>query len=130
VGRIRPRELRGLTRAQLEELPVEVLDEVAFGFHSGDAIRLPLSSIHIRYPGDLESASADIETRKDALALRRTHGRLPVQVHLRNGLFDLEDGHHRYVAATMLGDEAIWAEVEIKDDPIAVILGEKPRPAR
>ena len=124
------RGLSGLTRAQLEELPTEDLDEVAFGFRSGDEIVLPLEVIHIRYPGDLESAEADVPTRKDALAVRKTHGRLPVKIALRGGRFELEDGHHRYVSTRMLGGKTIWAEIEIKDDPIAVILGERPRPMR
>jgi len=118
-------KLAGLSRRQLEELPIEVLDKEAFGFESGEAIMLPLDAIHIRYPGDLESAKADVRTRKDALAIRRVHGRLPVKVALRGGLFELEDGHHRYVAARMLGDKKIWAEVDIKDNPISVLLGER-----
>jgi hypothetical protein len=124
------KKLGGLTCRQLEELDTEVLDEAAFGFKSGDVVLLPLSAIHIVYPDDLESAEADIPTRRDALAVRRAFGRLPVEVHLRDGLFDLEDGHHRYVALRMLGDKSIWAEIEIKDNPIDVILGKKPRPKR
>jgi hypothetical protein len=117
-------KLSDLSRRQLEELPTDVLDKTAFGFKSGDAIYLPLDVIVIKYPDDLENAEAAIRTRADALLLKRTHGRLPVLISLWRGRFELEDGHHRYVAARIRGDQKIWAEVEIKDNPIPVILGE------
>ena len=116
----RSRDISKLSRKALELYPTEVLDREAFGFTSGDVIVMALDEIHIKYAADLENAESDVTTL--ALARAILDRMQPVEVALRRGRFELEDGHHRYVASMMLGKKTIEADVEIHDNPITKIL--------
>jgi hypothetical protein len=121
----RSRNISKLSRKELELYPTEVLDREAFGFTSGQTLVMDLDEIHIKYGFDLENAESDITTLVLARAiLNRTQ---PVEVALRRGRFELEDGHHRYVASRMLGKKTVEAVVEIHDNPITKILARASR---
>jgi hypothetical protein len=117
-------DLSRLSRAELEALPTEQLDRVAFGFASGDVLDVPINAIHIRYAGDLEQAQTDLRRGGgwDVARARQYSGAPPVEAALRDGRLELEDGHHRYVAARILGRPILRARVTIHDNPINVIL--------
>jgi hypothetical protein len=120
------RGLSKLSRSELEHYPTEVLDREAFGFASGDTIKVPLDAIHIKYQADLEDAESDVASV--AMARVIFERAEPVDLALRNGQLELEDGHHRYVAARMLGKKTLKAIVDIHDNPITEILAmRKPR---
>ncbi len=97
-----------------------MLDREAFGFASGDVIKVPLDAIHIKYAADLEDAEGDVA--KMAVARAVLERAEPVEIALRGGRFELEDGHHRYVAARMLKKKTLDAAIEIHDNPITEIL--------
>lgn len=113
--------LRGLSVRQLEELPTAVLDQAAFGLSSGDLLDLDVADIVVRYPGDLESAEAEVTGPAQARAVLQSKD--PIEVALRGGRFELEDGHHRLVAARMLGRRTLPAVIEIHDNPILALRG-------
>ena len=48
------KSLKTMTRAELELLPTDVLDQAAFGFKSGDILDVRVDAIAIRYADDLE----------------------------------------------------------------------------
>jgi len=110
-----------MSDTDLEAMPIEVLDRAAFGVAEGDKVTLRLDEIVIRYPGDLEGAESEIRTPADA----RRHLAVttdPVDVSFHLGRFELEDGHHRYVAHTILRDETIDAVVvRVRDNPVVAI---------
>jgi len=97
-----------------------VLDREAFGFVSGETLAVPLGEIHIKYVVDLEDAEGDVTSVAVARAILAR--KIPVEIALRRGRLELEDGHHRYVAAKMLGKKSLHAVVEIHDNPITEIL--------
>jgi hypothetical protein len=114
-------DLSALSRAELERINTEILDRAAFGFVRDDVIEVPLEKLHVRYAGDLEGAEDDVRT--PAMARRVLSKAPPIAVSLRNGRLDIEDGHHRFVAARILGRSTLLAVVqEIHDNPIDAIL--------
>jgi hypothetical protein len=114
------RDLSKLSREELELLSTAQLDREAFGFVSGEMLAVPVDEIHIKYKGDLENAESEITTV--TLARRLLDRRISVEISLRHGRLELEDGHHRYVAAKMVGRKTLDAFVDIHDDPITKIL--------
>ncbi len=131
IGGHEPNEgdLSQLSRAELERMPTDELDRAAFGFARDDVIEVPVDEIRIRYAGDLENAEYSVRTASQAR--RVLEDAPPVEVVLRGGALDLEDGHHRYVAARLLGLESLTAVVrDIDDNPINAILSEHEPNAR
>ena len=122
-----PEALARLPDAELERLPTAVLDRAAFGFASGDVIELPVHQIHIRYADDLENAQHEVRTEAQARRYLEVAKKKPVEVYLRGGEFDLDDGHHRYVSAVMLKQSTLRARVEIKDNPITALRRQFPQ---
>ena len=47
----------------------------------------------------------------------------PVEVDLASGVYWLQDGHHRYVTAQVLGLDSILVDLTIKDNPVKVLAG-------
>ena len=114
-----PEALAKLSDADLERLPTDVLDRAAFGFSSEDVFLVPLSELHVIYQTDLENAESDVQTVAQARKVLRNAP--PIDVALRGGRFEIEDGHHRYVAARILRHPSILARVTIKDNPILAL---------
>lgn len=111
--------LRKLSQRELEQLPIELLDKAAFGFTTGDQIRVQVQDIAIAYHGDLEGAQVDVRhnPRRWVSALKD-----PVNVRLFHGRLELVDGHHRYVTARALGRKTLPAIVGVEDNPIVAIM--------
>jgi hypothetical protein len=136
------------TREQLERMDTADLDRMAFGFASGDVVEIQPIKISIVYHTDMEYARADAEDwcikavrrkgrRWDDAPYEARQGLMrewaegvyarvaaknnPAEVWLKNGQFELQDGHHRFLAAATLG-KPLLCEVTVKDNPIDAIL--------
>jgi hypothetical protein len=100
----------------------EGLDKAAFGFSDGDILKLNPEKLNIKYPGDMDNvfyqiAHSGLSPEKWAKTVSL---KTPIQVSFENGVFNIEDGHHRYYAAKLLG-KPLFAEVNIKDNPLSVL---------
>jgi len=114
-------QLSALSRTDLERMPTDDLDRAAFGFGIDDVIEVAVAELHVRYPGDMENAEHSVRTLSQARHVLREAP--PIDVSLRGGVLCLEDGHHRYVAARLLGRPTLTAVVkDISDNPIDRIL--------
>ncbi len=106
------------TVEQLQRLPIDQLDRMAFGVVQGVQL-LPLDQINIRYQADYDNALdyvvASPTDYEEALDTE------PVEVALESGVYWLQDGHHRYVTAQVLGHATILADLTIKDNPVKVL---------
>lgn len=109
---------------QLQRLPIEQLDRMAFGRVQG-VQRFPLDEIKIRYDTDYQNALWYVEQHPDDYA--EALDTEPVEVALERGVYWLEDGHHRYVTAQHRGDRDILAELTIKDNPVKVLMERQAR---
>lgn len=106
---------------ELEEMDINILDKIAFGYNDGDVITIDAGKVVIKYPGDLENAEECF--RRGGMSWARSVCLDdPVQVSIgEDGKMYLEDGHHRRFAAIKRGAK-LSAEVEIKGNPIRFIL--------
>jgi hypothetical protein len=90
-------------------------DKLAFGISSGETIKLPLDYISLVYFEDVTEASnksgPEYFNNADPEELP------PVQVKIQDGIFKLEDGHHRYIYSKNLGKDTISVTVSIFDNP-------------
>ena len=95
------------------------LDKIAFGFSIEDIRKLWPSQLGILHKIDLEEVYVEIQ--KSGLSEKQYAKKIdiskPIDVIFKNGKFWLEDGHHRYVAASILGKE-LSVVVEMKDDAV------------
>lgn len=109
------------TRSELEQMDTNELDAIAFGCRSGEVKTLKPSAIRIKYPCDLENPQHLFEQEGMAW-VRSVSLDEPVSVSVDdNGVFWLEDGHHRWFAATKRRVQ-LQAEIEIKGNPVRAIL--------
>ena len=108
--------------ATLEDAPIDLLDMAAFGINQG-LVNLPVDSLSVVYEADLENAEiqANEHPRGPEGFAQDMDFSEPIEVKLKDGLFRIEDGHHRYLAATILGKETIEAELTIDDNPIKAL---------
>ena len=107
------------TQEELEKLPIDLLDRLAFGISEGTH-RLPLAAINIKYEDDYKNAVQEIE--EGWWVPEEGADEEPVDVALERGVYWLEDGHHRYVNAELSGQEDILANLVIKDNPVRVLM--------
>ena len=112
------------TRQELEQMDIDDLDRMAFGVVGGEERTLDPATIHIVYPGDLENPQALFDQKGMAWA-RSVDLSEPVEVSVNDeGQFCLEDGHHRWFAATKTHRPLI-ASITIKGKPIERILAQQ-----
>ena len=107
------------TQEELERLPVDILDHMAFGITEG-LHELPVDQIQIKYADDYRNAMDEIQE-----GLWQPEEGIedePVDVSLERGVYWLEDGHHRFVAFKLAGRPTILADVTIKDNPVRVLM--------
>lgn len=136
------------TERELEQMPIEKLDQMAFGFHDQDILMLPIDQITIILPNDLAGAEWAMQNGVlwDDIPYYERHKHQPrrlrnatpqnwakqidrsepCEVHFRNGRFELHDGHHRYLAAKIL-NEPLKCQITIDDNPIQTILNKQNR---
>lgn len=113
-----------MNEQQLQRLPTDQLDRMAFGRAEG-VQRLPLDEIQIRYQDDYQSALDYVEQCPDCYEEALDHK--PVDVALERGVYWLEDGHHRFVTAQARGDRDILANLTIKDNPVVKLMSRQAR---
>lgn len=117
--------LEAMTRDELERVDTDVLDRAAYGHVDGEIIRLTPSDIHIRFNGDLENPQDKFD-REGMRWVRSVDFSEPVEISIgRDGLFYLEDGHHRWFAASKLKRKIKAEIVRIDGNPIDVILNRR-----
>ena len=111
------------TRRELEQMDIEELDRLAFGYAEGDTATLRPNEISIQWEGDLDNPIAKFEKEGDSW-LESVDFSEPVEVTVKqDGKIYLEDGHHRWFAANKLGIPIDVKFVTIKGKPIEAILG-------
>jgi hypothetical protein len=127
-GERSPEQLSKLPDPELEEIPTPELDRAAFGFTSGSIVEIPIDKIEIKYTGDYDAAWAELHhDRRKVRSYLKSAEREPVDVSLWHGVYYLEDGHHRYLAAKLSGKKTIRAVVDIKDNPITELRRKYPQ---
>lgn len=107
-------------------------DELLFGFNSGDIVTLPLKDIKIKWKDDYENAkyrfSRPIIQKIGHPFDNKPLNKLPpVSVYLTDEGYILNNGHHRYYYAELLGKSQIQAEVEIHINPFLYMGIEDPQ---
>jgi hypothetical protein len=109
------------TQRELEDMDVDELDVLAYGCKGGDICTFKPSELRIKWKEDLGNPQYKFE--QDGMAwVRSVIFDEPVEVSVsEDGVFELEDGHHRWFAATKLGLE-LKAVIEVKGNPIRTIL--------
>jgi hypothetical protein len=109
------------TQEELERLDIDVLDRLAFGVTGGELVTLRPDQIRIKYACDL--ANPEAKLARGGLAWARSVDLSePVEVSVaEDGGFDLEDGHHRWMAAGQT-HRPLTAVIEIKGNPIRRLL--------
>lgn len=109
------------TQRELEEMDVDELDVLAYGCKGGDVRSFKPSELKIKWKDDLGNPQYKFEQGGMAWARSVTFDE-PVEVSVDDhGVFSLEDGHHRWFAATKLGIE-LEAVIEVKGNPVRTIL--------
>lgn len=88
-------------------------DKAALGFSNDSVILIPIDNIHIKYQCDVDS----IEGIDLIKYFNGANSLPPIEVSFERGKFWLEDGHHRVEYAKQLGNDEIYAQVTIKDNP-------------
>lgn len=115
---------RKYSRHELEKMDIDTLDKMAFGVTSGQCVVTLSHKIHIQYPGDLENAQHAFDTKGMEWA-RQVDLSDPVEVSIdNNGRWNLEDGHHRWLAASKTG-RSLTALINVKGKPIERILAQQ-----
>jgi hypothetical protein len=109
------------TEAELLDMPVEVLDRLAFGVSSGGCIEISPKEITMIYPGDLDNPRHCYAQGSNAWRHAVSFDE-PVEISIdserRKNLVNV---HHRYFAALLLGRK-LKAIVEITGNPILALL--------
>lgn len=98
---------------------IETLDRAAHGFSEEDVKTLNPDQLNVKWKMDMENPKQQIKDfGKGPEAWAKTVNLSePIDVSYENGEFWIEDGHHRYTAAKILG-KALNVNLQIKDNPI------------
>jgi hypothetical protein len=108
-------------RQLLERIDIDDLDWMAYGYIGNQIIELNPSQITIKWHEDLKNPEHKFKLGGMEWVKSVSFDE-PVKVSIaQNGTIHLEDGHHRYFAATKL-ERRLKAIVEIKGKPIERIL--------
>ena len=109
------------TQRQLEEMDVDELDLMAYGCKGGDIYTFKPSDLKIKWKDDLENPQYKFQLGEMDW-VRSVCFDEPVEVSVDdNGVLSLEDGHHRWFAASKLGIE-LKGVIEVKGNPVKTIL--------
>jgi len=117
-----PNHLLGKSRSELEGMDTDELDRAAWGHASGDRLNIHPNNIKIKYPGDLDNPREKF--RSGGMNwVKSVNFKEPIQLSIdKEGKYNLEDGHHRYFAASKL-NRHIPAEIsKIDGNPVSEIL--------
>jgi len=105
------------------ELGIDEIDRAAFGFAEGDIKSLPADEIQLKWVEDMENVEHQIaisgKSREEwAQSVDRS---TPIDVIYEDGAFKIDDGHHRYTAAKILGED-VPVSLTIKDKPHVALV--------
>jgi len=114
--------LRKMTREELEHIDTDILDKEAFGVNIGDKLTLDTKVVH---PTNTDIENAEYKFKQGGMEwVRSVDFTEPIEVYLKDGKYHIEDGHHRWFAASKLGKKINAIIDDIKNNPIDEILGE------
>jgi len=108
-------------------IPIDLLDRLAHGFSEDDLTTITPDKLKIKWKDDLENVKWEI--RQSGLTPKKWAEKInlsePIDVTFREDKehkkgFYLEDGHHRYMAAKILG-KPLNMNLEIRTSPIMTI---------
>lgn len=108
-------------------IPIDLLDRLAHGFSEDDLTTVTPDKLKIKWKDDLENVKWEI--RQSGLTPKKWAEKInlsePIDVTFREDKehkkgFYLEDGHHRYMAAKILG-KPLNMNLEIRTSPIMTI---------
>jgi len=106
---------------------INALDKAAYGFTADEITELEPKDLNIKWKTDMENVLAEIRgsdfKNKEEWA-KTVDLSEPIDVIFENEKFYIDDGHHRYYAAKILGKK-IKVNLSIKDKPIVKITGRK-----
>lgn len=105
------------TIEQLQQLPIDQLDRMAFGVQQG-VQELPVDQIQIQYQDDYDAALDYVEQHPTAYQDALLE---PVEVDLTRGVYWLQSGHRLFVTAQVLGLATILVDLTIRDNPVKVL---------
>ena len=106
------------TSEEYARLDIDDLDRMAFGFSRDDITRLSPSQLHIKWHQDMENVIWEQEQSglsKEDWA-RQINLSEPIDVIFEDGVFKIDDGHHRFYAASILGQD-LNVDLTINDKP-------------
>ncbi len=106
------------TGPEYSKLDIDTLDRMVFGFSRKDITRLSPNKLSIKWKDDLNNVIYEQENSglsKEEWA-KRINLTEPIDVIYEDGVFKVDDGHHRYYAALILGVD-LNISLEIKDKP-------------
>ena len=106
------------TGREWSELSIDDVDRAAFGFAEHEVKSLNPNDLKIKWQDDLDNVMYEIKqsgkTEKqwaDSVDLSE-----PIDVIFEDGAFKIDDGHHRYMAAKIRGED-LPVSLEIRDKP-------------
>lgn len=114
-------------RSALERVDVDTLDRWAFGVIGDQIIKLAPKAITIVHGDDLENAEHQARNFRGGPKAwaKSVSFATPVDVSVTTpGRFVLEDGHHRYLAALLMGRK-LSAKVIVKGKPIEELMNRR-----
>lgn len=115
------RRKRVYTESELMAMDIDDLDEMAFGYRSGQIATLDHKQIKIVWESDIENALWKLEQGGRGWASSVCFEE-PVVIKINDqGEFTLDDGHHRFVASRELGIP-LFCEITISGNPVVHIL--------
>ena len=110
------------TSKEWSEFSIDDIDRAAFGFAEGDIKKLNPNELEIKWVDDLDQVNHEIKTSgkspqqwAEGIDLSE-----PIEVIVEDGVFKIDDGHHRYMAAKILNKE-LPVDVAIKDQPFKAL---------
>lgn len=99
-------------------LDIDTLDRMAFGFSRNDIQKMYPENLNIKWEEDLKNVI--VEQKASGLSetewAQNINLEEPIDVIFEDGVFKIDDGHHRYYAALILG-KPLNVSLEIKDNP-------------
>lgn len=109
------------TERELQDMDIDVLDQMAFGFQDDQIIKVSPHDLAIKWECDLENPEYKYAIGGDEW-VNSVDLSVPVDISINDeGVMELEDGHHRRFAAIKRG-EPLLARIEIKGNPVKFIL--------
>ena len=114
---------------ELEDMNVDELDVMAYGCKGGDICSFKPSELKIKWKDDL--VNPHYKFKQGGMDwVRSVTFDEPVEVSVDdNGVFSLEDGHHRWFAASKLGIE-LQGVIEVKGNPVKTIMARQEKALR